>query len=140
MPHRFLSHTADLGVEIEAASLDALFADAVAAFSDAITEVDQVAERVARPLSAEAPELPDLLLAWLEELLYLFETEGLIFRRAEARVDHREGAWRAAGEAYGEPWDEARLPLKVLIKAITYHQLEVTRTAQGFRARVIFDI
>ncbi len=69
MPHRFLSHTADLGVEIEAASLDALFADAVAAFSDAITEVDQVAERVARPLSAEAPELPDLLLAWLEELL-----------------------------------------------------------------------
>lgn len=99
--------------------------------------------------------MEELLLDWLEELLYVFEVEGLLFREVAAEVTQvAEGedpaedatpAWRLVATARGEPRDLDRHPHKVLVKAVTWHGLHVTPGAPrggsgGWTGRVIFDI
>ncbi len=77
-------------------------------------------------------------MVWLEELLYLSETRGLLFRRAVAgEVGERE----ASGTAWGAPASANRGALRHEIKAVTYHRLEVKADpAGGWTCQVIFDV
>lgn len=143
VPWTLIEHTADVGLDVRAPTLDALFVDAAAGLFDVITDVDRIGlgEERTFEVSAEAPDL--LLVAWLEELLYRFDTVGELFARGEARVadDGRDGhAWTLHANMRGERFDPARHPLKVQVKAITYHGLELARDEHGWRARVIFDL
>ena len=140
MGYRFLNHTADVAFEVEAASRDEVFQEALAAFTDTLTELDRIEERLSRhfELTASAPDL--LLVDWLTELNFAFETEDLLFRRAEVRLTEADGEVRLTAQAWGEEKDDERHPIKVLIKAVTYHGLELAETPTGWRARVIFDI
>jgi protein archease len=139
--YRVLDHTADTGVEVVAASRDALFAEALRAFTDTVTEVGRVGEGVRRRLAVSAETLPDLLAVWLEELLYRFETEGLLFSRAEVAIAEEPGGLALTAEVEGEEYDAARHPLKILVKAVTHYLLEAgSAPGGGWRARVIFDI
>jgi SHS2 domain-containing protein len=140
MGYRFLDHTADVAFEVEAASRDEVFSEALAAFTDTITEIDRVEERMTRRFELQASQADLLLVDWLTELLYAYEMEGLLFHGADVRVRGEAGAFELVADARGEVQDEERHPTKVLIKAVTYHALEVAETADGWRARVIFDI
>ncbi len=140
MGYRFLNHTADVAFEATAATRDELFAEALAAFTDTLTERDGIEERLSRSFDLRASALDLLLVVWLEELLYVFEIEGLLFRRVETRLKEDGEGYRLTAEAWGEVRDEERHGLKVLVKAVTYHGLEVVETPDGWRARVIFDI
>jgi SHS2 domain-containing protein len=148
MSYRPIDHTADLGVEVTAASRDALFGEVVPAFTDCMVEVAGVEERLSRRFELAAADLGLLLVDWLTELLYTFEVEDLLFHRAVATVTDEPGGVRLQAEAWGEERDAARHPLKVLLKAVTYHGLTVgpdpdpagTPGGTGWRARVIFDL
>ena len=70
------------------------------------------------------------------QLLYLLDTEGLVFGRFQ--VDLRDLHLEA--KAWGEPFDPEFHEMKTEIKAVTYHQLEVIQKDQDWQARVIFDI
>lgn len=142
MGHRFIEHTADLGIEVQAESLDALFADALVAFTDTVVEVEKVGEAETRRFEIKASDLDELMVTWLEELLYCYETQGLLFRRAEVTlVDEDKGLLNLTATAHGAPHDPRRQPLKTLVKAITYHRLEVEQEDDGsWRAQVIFDL
>jgi protein archease len=135
-----VEHTADVGIEVRAASLGELFADAAAGFVDTIVPVTQVQPDVERELSVEATALDLLLVAWLDELLYVFDTEGLLLPAGVVEVIAADGACTLTARMRGERWDPARHPQKVQVKAITYHGLEVAHRDNGWFARVIFDI
>ncbi len=143
MPWTLIEHTADVGLDVRTPTLDGLFVDAAAGLFDVITDVSRIEPREERAfeVSADAPDL--LLVAWLEELLYRFDTAGELFARGEVRVDGdgRDGhAWTLHANMRGERFDPARQPLKVQVKAITYHGLELARDEHGWHARVIFDL
>jgi SHS2 domain-containing protein len=148
MSFRSIDHTADLAVEVTAASRDALFAEVVPAFTDLMVDVDRVEARESRQFELEAAELPLLLVDWLSELLYRFEVDGLLFRRAEVTIEDvpcdvcSMGAFRLQATAWGESRDEARHPVKVLLKAVTYHGLTVgpIEGTGEWRSRIVFDI
>ncbi len=77
-----------------------------------------------------------LLVDWLHELLYLFETERLLLDGFEVeirgtRLDATARAWTV---------DEARDALLHEVKAVTYHCLRVEQTERGFLAEMILDI
>ncbi len=130
-------HTADLGIRVVAADLDALFGDAGRGlFSVIVANLDQV-----RPLQEVSFRVdggqPDyLLFDWLNELLYTFESRRLLL--AEFRV--HVGAEGLEATARGEPIDETRHKLEHEVKAITYHGLKVEQTPDGWLAEVIVDI
>ncbi len=140
MTYRFLDHTADMGVEIEAASFEDLLAEGLLALTDSLTEVEQVGLDMELQVDLVAPSREDLLVDWLNELVYLFETESVLFGLAEIGVEEESGGWRLRGTLQGERYDPDRHRIKRLIKAVTYHQLRVSSSSRGWQARVIFDI
>lgn len=142
MTYRFLDHTADVAVELAAPTLGELFAEALAAFTDTVTELDRVAAGAERRFAVEAGDVESLLVDWLGELLYAFEVDRLLFRQAEVEVAEVEGGrLRLGARVRGEAYDPDRHPIKVLVKAVTYHGLEVREVdGGGWLGRVIFDI
>ncbi len=81
-----------------------------------------------------------LLVDFLSELLYRFDTRGWLTRDAEVEVREYDGGWQLQGTLLGENHDTARHAVRILIKAVTYHQLAVTQQAGTWTADVVFDI
>jgi SHS2 domain-containing protein len=141
MPYTFLDHTADVAVELTASSAAALFADAAVAFADTLIDLDAIRETTSRTITVSAPELDLLLLDWLGELLFAFEAQNLLVRRADVNLAGEPGAYTLDATIHGETLDPLRHGIKVLIKAVTYHGLAVEqRGPDDWWARVIFDI
>jgi SHS2 domain-containing protein len=132
-----LEHTADIGVMAYGSDLKQAFANAARGMLSIITDPDEVNEVESRPIDARASNTEDLLVAWLNELVYIFDVENLLlksFKISELDENHI----KATG--YGEKVDTSRHEMKAGIKAVTYHMLEVARQDDGYRVRVIFDV
>ena len=172
----FVPHTADIAARLRGPTLPALFEAAAAAFTEALTDRTVVRATAERRVELAAPDLEQLLVDWLEELLFLFETEGFLPGETDVTITHgstkstkatkttKEGhetdslpgkpedlrdlrGLRELRDDYvivatlrGEPRDALRHPLKLLIKAVTYHGLHVVETDDGYEATVVFDI
>ncbi len=130
-----LSHTAEIGLRIYADAPEDLFACAAQAmFSllNAATDADQ--PPLVHHIRLDADDGESLLVDWLNELLYLYETTGALFTECAIL---RWTPTHLEAEARG------RKPLtapSIHIKAVTYHQLAVTTGDQGWTAQVYFDI
>ena len=130
-------HTADLGLRIRAPDLKTLFADAGRGLTSIIAANLERIEPVCEiPLGVDGNRRDDLLFDWLNEILYLFESEHLLLSQFEVHfeVDGLQATAR------GEPFDESRHQLEHEVKAITYHGLKVEQTPDGWLAEVIVDI
>ncbi len=129
-----IEHTADVGIRAYGSSLDELFANAAEGMFSLIADLDSVKEVGEIEVRLEADDIPTLLLRWLSELLYLHETQRLLFTSFDVQVDGTSLRGRARGEAI----DKKRHELKLAMKAVTRHRLSVD-PARG-TAEVIFDI
>lgn len=135
-PLEILEHTADAGIVARGATLAEAFARAAEGMYSLMVDTAAVEERTARTIDVRADDPADLLVAWLLELLFLTEGEGLVFRRFE--VDIQGGALHAA--AYGEALDEERHAVGLEIKAVTRHLLAVQQQGTRVTVRVLFDV
>ncbi|MGB5161679.1 MAG: archease [Thermoanaerobaculia bacterium] len=140
MAYRFIEHTADMGVEIEGASFESLLSEGLLALTDTLTEVERLNLELELPIDLIAPSREDLLVEWLSEIVYLFETKSVLLRQTDLEVEAEGGGWRLRGTVRGERYDPDRHEIKTLIKAVTYHQLRVKSSTTGWSARVIFDL
>ena len=140
MAYEFFDHTGDIGVSLMGRTVDELFVSAALAFSDTITLLAGIEPRRPEELNVAAPELDLLLVDFLSELLYRFDTRGWLSRDAQVAVRQRDGGWELEGTLIGERHDSARHPVKVLIKAVTYHRLNVAQRDGLWRADVVFDV
>lgn len=130
-------HTADVGLRIRAESLDGLFADAGRAlFSLIVANPAAVRSVEQRDIQLAGGRHDELLFDWLNELLYLQSAQGLLLGEFQVHVDDIGLQGRVAGE----PLDSQRHELDHEVKAITYHDLKVEQTADGWLAEVIVDI
>ena len=147
-PFEVIEHPADVGFVAYGATLEELFAHAALALLSLACELEAVDERERREIEATGPDLEALLFAWLAEILASADAEQLVFRRVEVTAlepgADAERAWAAPGRvrgiAHGEPFDKARHRAGTYIKAVTYHQLRVESTAEGWRAQVYLDV
>jgi SHS2 domain-containing protein len=135
--HRWVDHTAELELELEAASERGVFEEALAALGGLLAERagaedEPNAEPVRHQVSARAPDRATLLAEWLSELAYLAESEGFVPTRAE-RLELTDNALEATvvGRRASPPH---------LVKAVTYHRLGIWEEDETWRARVILDV
>lgn len=134
-------HTADVGLRARAANLDTLFAEAARAmFSVMAGDLDAVRPLEEVAVQLEPDDLDALLRNWLGELLYIFHVRKLLLSEFTVHIDNSNGNASLHGTARGEPLDAARHKADVEIKAATWHELKVQRTADGWLAEVIVDI
>ena len=135
--YREIEHTADLGVEITAADLPALFASAGEALYALIADPATIENREAIKVSATGANPEDLLHTWLCELLALFNVEGFVGKRCE--ITHISDG-QVQGRVSGEKLDLKRHAFHTEIKGVTYHDFKVWQEAGAWHARVIFDV
>ncbi len=135
--HELFEHTADLGLRVVAPDLDTLFAEAAAGlFSIIVENLDEVRPLQELSFKIAGQDKNYLFFDWLNELLYTFETQHMLLSRFHVHIDETGLTARAVGE----PIDSNRHQLDHEVKAITYHDLEVVETEDGWRAQVIVDI
>ena len=112
------------------------FANAARAMFSLITDLDNVHEILYRDVQVSAPDREILLVAWLNELVYLFDTEQILFKRFDIH-DLIDTELKAC--CYGEKVDKSRHELKIGIKSATYHMLKVENNSQ-YQVQVLLDI
>ena len=141
-----MDHTAELELEIEAPSEEGVFADALAALAELLAREEENEPRiesepgvesrrrpaVKRRLSVEAEDRPALLAAWMEELVFLGETEGFEPAAVEALELAPGSAQATVTGRLGQP--------PPLVKAVTYHRLSFVPADRGYRATVVLDV
>ncbi len=131
-----VDHTADVGIVAYGANISEAFVNAARALFSLITDLDDIAEILHRDIKLTAPDQESLLVKWLNELIYLFDTEGIIFKRFDIT---QLNSTRLKARSYGEKVDSSKHALKTGVKAATYHMLKVDKD-NGCKVRVLFDI
>ncbi|MCA9551087.1 MAG: archease [Myxococcales bacterium] len=132
--HRAVEHTADLAFEVWAPDEPQLLEEAAQAVVAVMIEGAPVVGVATRPIALVGFDAEERLVTWLNEVIFWATVEGFLVAEATLRVEGEA----LVGEARGEP--EARAKLTGELKAATYHDLHVRRTADGVRARVVLDV
>jgi len=138
MGYEVFEHTADLGLRVRASTISQLFAEAGRGlFSLLVIDLASVRPTTECTVELSAEDIEFLLFDWLNELLFLFETQHLLLVEFDVRVD--EGHLNAV--CRGEPVDRKLHQLDHEVKAITYHGLTCRQESSGeWSAEVIVDI
>ena len=140
MAYHFFDHGGAVGVTLSGVTPARLFTAAAEAFTDTMTPIATVEPRRPEEVDLAAPELDLLLLDFLSELLYRFDTRAWLSREADLVVQEMDGGWRLEGTLRGERLDDRRHARKAVIKAVTCHELDVHREEEEWRAKVVFDV
>ncbi len=135
--YRLFEHTADLGIEFFADSLEELFVSSGSGLFDVISGIDRIKAEKTFQINVEGIDLEDLLVNWLRELLYLHQVKRILLCRFHIS---EISDTRLVGSVMGEPFDAKRHEIKKEIKAATYHGIEVSESKGCWKARVIFDV
>jgi len=130
-------HTADLGLRVEAESLESLFIDAARGLlAMLVANPEAVRSLQTKAITLTADEPSYLLFDWLSELLYAFETEKLLLAEFDLQIQNNH----LAATCRGEPMDLTRHQMDHEVKAITYHGLKLKKNPDAWHAEVIVDI
>jgi SHS2 domain-containing protein len=130
-------HPADAAYHIRGESLAELFAHAAQALVATITDRRRLRRRELREIEVTAPDRESLLVAWLNQLVYLYDVEGFLGRDFTVREINDESL---KAQARGDLFDPERHLGKTAVKAATYHHLEIKPRDHGWQATVILDI
>lgn len=134
--YRVLPHTADVGIEGYGGNLSEAFEEAAKGMFSVITDLRKVRVKTRIELRVSSMDLSLLLVAWLNELIFTFETKGLLFKRFN--VKKLDGASLEA-DCYGEEMERERHRIKSGIKAVTHHMVSIQEEPVA-RVRVYVDI
>ena len=129
-----IEHTADAAIKAYGRSRKALFENAAAGMFSLITDLRKVRPRGEILVRTTAEDIEQLMVHWLQELLYAYDAQGLLFSKFDVNIRGLNLRAKARGEAI----DRARHPLRLNLKAVTYNNLVVDPRA-GY-ATVVFDI
>jgi SHS2 domain-containing protein len=130
-------HTADLGLRIRAAALDDLFVEAGRALNAAFVEnPSEIRGTRTVEIHVDGSEVDYLLMDWLSELLFRFESHGELLTDFDVRItEHGLSATAAIDEFDSQIHRPAQE-----IKAITYHGLKAEKVGEEWVAEVIVDL
>jgi SHS2 domain-containing protein len=143
--YKIIDHLSDIGIEFCGNTLEELFESAAEGMFSIMCDL-----RLVKPLERRNVRITkgninceDLLILWLERLLYWYEVENILFSEFRVdRIDKRNHNLVLNADISGEKIDLDKHEIRVSIKAPTYHMLEVKSGNRGYnwRGRVIFDI
>jgi len=141
MSYKVIEHTADIGIAVEVSSLKKLFVDAAKGMFEIIGVVpapDAMFEKTQKEIEVSGIDTEELVVSWLNELLFYFETEGSVFESFRF-IELRDNKLHALVE--GKRFEPGSYDVEHAIKAVTYGGLEVKHAESGqWCTRIIFDI
>lgn len=137
MTYEFLEHTADVMFEARADNLEELFLECAKALNETIHGNLDIIQQTRKKIEIRAENLEQLLYKFLEEFLFLLDSEDLIFNKIEAMgIDHENFTLEATlignnAEKYHFTND---------VKAITFNNLKIEKENETYKATVVLDV
>ena len=133
---------ADTAFEASGDTPSELFLAAAQAVFETMADPATVSGTWTHTIEYQEEDVAALLFDWLNEIVYLKDAQGVVFREASARVeqDPATGQWLLQGTLLGDPIDQTRQELRADVKAVTKHLYEVRQDGPRWTARVVLDI
>lgn len=135
-----IEHTADMGIKAYGKDLSELFTNAAYGMASLITDLEKVNPKDSKDISLQAENREELLVSWLNEIIYLSASKSMLFSRFEvSEIDERH----LKAKIFGEGFDTTRHQIETEFKAATYHRLKISNSTLpegGLQAEIIFDI
>jgi SHS2 domain-containing protein len=103
-----------------------------------MAETKTVEAKKKEEIEVKSKDLEGLLFNWLAELIYLKDLQTILFSKYEIKIEKPDG-YKLQASVWGEPIDVEKHKVKIDVKAVTYHLLEVKKTDNKWRAKVILD-
>lgn len=135
--YELIDISGDAGIRAFGKSLDDLFLSAAAGMYSLIADPGSVIPQKSIEVKAEGTSSEGLLVSWLNELIFHFDTYGFIGREIHI---HELNDTLIRATVTGEDFAPERHGRGLLIKAATYHKLKIERKEDHWEADVIFDI
>lgn len=134
MRYKFIDHTADIAFEAYGGNLEELFENSAYAFYEAFVDGEKVRSSEKRSVEVEADEEDLLLYRFLNELLFLFETQFFAGKKIKVKINEKKVIAEIEGGKFG------REAVKIEPKAITMHKFGIRKEGNKFVAFVVVDI
>lgn len=132
-----LDISGDVGIRAFGRDMQGAFINAAIGMYSLITNLNTIEEKSTINITVEDTSLDGLLVSWLNELIFYFDTYGFLGKKIEVR--HLSDN-KIVTVVKGEEFDPKRHEGKLLIKAATYHKLRIEKKDGICEVEVIFDI
>ena len=129
-----IDHTADLMVKAFGSTVEECFANAGFALFDQTVDLANVGTSEEVCFEVEGMDDEDMLYSFLSELLFLLDCDEMVFKELKVCFDGD----KVVCDGRGEKLDRSKHRTRSEIKAVTYHMMEVDRTAPS--VTVVFDV
>jgi SHS2 domain-containing protein len=140
MKFEILDISGDVGIRAYGENCEDAFANAGIGMYSLITDIEKIEEKQTVEIEAKGDSLEGLLVSYLNELIFQFDTYGFIGKRIEIVTFSNQPLAFIMVKVYGEEFDPNRHERRLLVKAATYHNIKVENVNNNWEVEVIFDI
>ena len=131
MSYKFLDHSTDAIIEINAKDLKEAFSVAADAVINLTLDQDKVEEKASKEFVSQGKDLYYLLFSWLEEIPFILITEGFAIKRIEVNIEKND-SYKINAKAFGEILDLKKHNFKVEIKAPTFYDMVIRNEGEVY--------
>jgi SHS2 domain-containing protein len=139
-PFEWVEHPSDIGFRAYGEDLPKAFENAGLALFEIMTDTGKVEPRKRVEIELLAEDPGALLYDWLDRLIALHDSEGLLFSKFEVEIERMPVGLRLKGKAWGEFFDPSKHPERTAVKAMTYHLMEIHEDPAGCWVQAVVDI
>lgn len=131
--------TADVAIESRGDTLEELFTASAMATFEVMADISGIRPEIKKALHLENSEIDGLLFDWLAELIYLKDSEFMLFGKYDIKITKNTN-YQLDAEILGEEINQSKHDLRCDVKAITFHLFKVYENDGKWIARFILDI
>ena len=132
---KYIEHSSDIGFEVEGVSLEEIFSNAAIAMYGLMTDLKQIELTIEKKIDIKSEDLESLMFDWIDELLFLFESDKIVFTGFKLQIKD----FHLIGQCVGGKFDPNKHETGIIIKAVTYHMMEIKKNGV-WKAKVILDV
>ncbi|MCQ4349816.1 MAG: archease [Sulfolobales archaeon] len=136
--YEFFEHTADVGIIARGNTLEEAFSNAARAVFEVVTDTSKVGAKECREVTIFGYDLENLLYKWIEELLYYYDSELMLFSSFDIKIDR--DSLTLTGKACGERFNPNKHEKRTVVKAMTYHMMEIKQIEGKYEVTFVVDI
>ncbi len=133
-------HTADFEYEVYADDLEELFLLAAKTLFRALADIEKVDKKIERIIELEADNIDMLLHSFLDELLFLWHTENILFSDFSIKISKKQNKLRLIAKCFGEYYNNNKHSLRLDVKAVTWHNFEIKKKIEEGKEVYYVDV